>query len=990
MEHRLFDRAALRASTAPFALALALTFGGALQAQTTDATPAPASAPAQQTTDANGAEQEVVVTGSRILRPNLQSATPVAIVGAADIQRQGATNVQDVLAKLPQVGIPGLSNTNSNFLTSGNGVSTINLRNLGDARTLVLVNGRRFVAGLAGTSVVDVNNIPADFIDRVEVVTGGASAVYGSDAIAGVVNFVLKDSFEGITARGQYGITSQGDNPRYTGSITAGTKFGPDGRGSVYGNFTYDRDTGLMSRDRAISSQDCSFLGCGPASYSTYAPQGRFQLYRAGAATANTGGFTSNLFTFNPDNSLVLGFPTGYGFNRQAARRISTPVERYIGNLVAKYEVTDTIKAFVESTYVHVKSSSAIEPYALGSDSDLGFGYSIDNPFIPAAIQAQIAARNSDGDPTNDVDQISFRRRQNEVFSRSNRNTRDTFRVAAGLNGEIAGKWHWEASYVYGQLKDHTISEDLDLSKYAQALDAVRDASGNIVCRDASARAAGCVPINLFGYNTASPQASAYVAAAVPREEHIKNTEQVFNANITGPVFALPAGDVQASIGAEYRREKSTDDWDALTNAGLNTGNQTPDTVGKFNVKEVFGELEVPLLRDKPFFESLSARGAARYSDYSTIGRVFSWNAGGEWSPIAGIRFRGNYAVANRAPNINELYSPPSETFPSVTDPCNGVTANSSGANDAACRAIPAVAAGIARNGSINYTLADLQGINGFDGGNRNLKEEKGKTLTLGAVFTPAAVRGLSLTVDYFDIKIDNAIGIVDRQTSIDQCVTTGLPQFCSNVIRNAATGLITTVNATNVNIAKRSTRGVDFDLRYGHALGLLSGDRVDFNTLWTHTISFKVQPDPSAPVQRGVGNLEYGEAFRDKVSGRLTYSVGPFSASWSTTYLSHMTAYSPVNETVASLIAEGVDPIVASHNNIKARFYHDAQISAQVGPKGRFEIFFGVNNLFDRKPPKLEDATFPEAANITGTETAADVYDPFGRRFYTGVQVHF
>ena len=864
-------------------------------------------------------------------------------------------------------------------------MSTVNLRNLGDARTLVLVNGRRFVAGIAGTSIVDVNDIPADFIDRVEVVTGGASAIYGSDAIAGVVNFVLKDNFEGITARAQYGLTSRGDNPRYSASITGGTKFGADDRGSIIANFTYDKDTGLLSRNRAISSQDCSAAGCGPQSYSSYAAQGRFQLLNNGAPATG-----QNLFTFNPDNSLVTGFPTGYGFNRNAVRRISTPVERYIGNVIGKYEIADHITAFVEGTYVKSEASSQIEPYALDSANDLGTfstnpnftgGYRIDNPFIPASIAAQIAARNSDADPTNDVTEIGFRRRQNDVFSRSNRNSRDTFRIAGGLRGDFADKWKYEVSYVYGQLKDHTTTEDLDLSKYTQAVDAVRDpVTGNIVCRDPSG---GCVPINLFGYNTASPAAAAFVAAAVPREEHVKNTEQVLSGSVTGPIFSLPAGDVQISVGAEYRREKSTDDWDELTNAGLNTGNQIPDTVGKFNVKEVFGEINIPILADRPFFQTLSAQGAIRYSDYSTIGGVLSWNAGGEWSPVRGIRFRGNYAVANRAPNISELFSPPAETFPSVQDPCDGTTATSGGQYAAACRAIPAVAAAINSTGGFNYTLADIQQINGFDGGNTKLQEEKGKTLTLGAVLAPPQVRGLSLTVDYFNIKIDNAIGTIPRSTSIQQCLLTGLPQFCNNVIRNAQTGIIRTVNAQNINVATFKTSGIDFNLSYGHALGLLADDRLDFNALYTYTLKYKTQSDPSAPVDSGVGNLEYGEVFKHKVSGRVSYSVGPATLAWSTTFLSKM------KDTVADEFdPTGLAPGIAEHNNIKARFYHDVQVKVNAGDNDRFEFFVGVNNLFDRKPPKLEDTVF--YGTITGTTTAADVYDPFGRRFYAGAQVHF
>ena len=611
-----------------------------------------------------------------------------------------------------------------------------------------------------------------------------------------------------------------------------------------------------------------------------------------------------------------------------------------------------------------------------------GFGgYSIDNPYIPASIAAEIAARNSDADPTNDVNEVGFRRRQNDVFSRSNRNSRDTFRIATGLRGDIADKWKYEVSYVYGQLKDHTTTEDLDLSKYNQAIDAVRDpATGNIVCRDPSG---GCVPLDLFGYNTASPAAAAFVAAAVPREEHVKNTEQVLSGNSTGPLFTLPAGDLQVSVGAEYRREKSTDDWDALTNAGLNTGNQTPDTTGKFNVKEVFGEVDIPILRDQPFFKSLSLQGAARYSDYSTIGSVFSWNAGGEWSPVSGLRLRGNYAVANRAPNISELFSPPSETFPAVQDPCDGTTATSGGQYAAACRAIPAVAKAITNTGGFNYTLADIQQINGFDGGNTKLQEEKGKTVTLGAVIAPPQIRGLSLTVDYFNIKINNAIGTIPRSTSIQQCLLSGLPQFCNNVIRNDQTGIIRTVNAQNINVATLKTSGIDFNLSYGHAIGLFADDRIDFSALYTYTMKYKTQSDPSAPVESGIGNLEYGEAFKHKVSGRASYTVGPMTLAWSTTFLSKM------KDTVADEFdPTGLAPGIAEHNNIKARFYHDVQLNVKAGENDQFEFFVGANNVFDRKPPQLEDTVF--YGNITGTETAADVYDPFGRRFYAGAQVHF
>ncbi|MGK6325131.1 TonB-dependent receptor domain-containing protein [Sphingomonas sp. DT-51] len=945
-------------------------------------------APAQ--TDANGAEEptgDVVVTGSRIRRPDLESASPVAVIGQQQIQSQGIVNTQDLLQKLPQVGIPGLSRANSNFLTSGNGIATINLRNLGDSRTLVLVNGRRFVPGVAGTSIVDINNIPADFIERFEVVTGGASAVYGSDAIAGVVNYILRTDIDGIIARGQYGITDRGDNATYNASLSGGTKFGADGRGSIMANVTYSKEEGLLSRNRAISAEDCSAAGCGPQSYSSYAPQGRFELRNGASASTNAGGFGSNLFTFNPDNSLQLGFPTGYGFNRNAVRRITTPVERIIGSLNAQYEVADSATLFLESTYAKTRSSSQIEALALDSINDgVGTGYNIDNPLLPAAIRQQIIARNSDGIASNDVTSIAFRRRQNEVFSRSNRNDRDTFRIAGGVRGDLSEKWNYELSAVYGQLRDRTSSQDIDITRYAQAVNAITDGSGNIVCADPAARAAGCVPINLFGYNTATPEASAYVLAAEPRAVRIKNTQFVVTGNVSGSLFTLPYGDVQVSVGGEYRREKSTEDWDALTNAGQNSGNQTPDTIGSFNVKEAFGELNIPILKGLPFAESLSIQGAARYSDYSTIGHVFSWNAGGEYSPVRGLRFRGLYAIANRAPNIGELFSSASETFPSVQDPCDGTTATSTGTYAAACRAIPAIATAVQNGGTFSYSLADIQSINGFNGGNRNLSEEKGKTLTLGAVIAPDQIRGLSLTVDYFDIRLENAIDIVPRSTSIQQCLLSGLPQFCDNVLRNN-TGRIQTVNAQNINVAATKTRGIDVNFAYGRALGLAAEDRLDLNVLYTHTLSYETQSDPSAPRYSGVSNLEYGGVFRNKVNATATYSAGPYSINWTTTYLS------PMLDTVSDEFAEYADSIeladdIRGHNRIKSYFYHDVQVRARAGETSSMEFFVGVNNLFDRKPPKLEDTVY--YGTITGTTTAADIYDPVGRRFYAGAQLRF
>ena len=975
-----------RLMSSTFILSVAAAAAPAFAQEAETAVPA-AEAEAEAAADAG---EEIVVTGSRIARPDLDSPVPVVAVGAEQIQRDAAINIQDTLQELPQVGV-GFSRTNTNFLTSGNGVATVNLRNLGSSRTLVLVNGRRFVAGLAGTSAVDLNNIPTEFIERIDIVTGGASAVYGSEAIAGVVNFILKDSFDGIQARAQANITQHGDNPRYFGALTVGTNFGADDRGSFIGHVSVDRDEGLLSRNRAISAEDCYFDICGPAAYSSYSPQGRFQLLDAnGAAQAGFQG--GSLFSFNTGNQVIAG--GGAGFNRNAVRFIATPVERYLAAAVANYDVTDSIRAFGEVTYSKVKSRSQLEPLALDAadiydGAGQGFGISIDNPFLPQAVRDQVAAYNAgavaDGNAaTNPITQIGFRRRQNEVFDRSNRNDRDTWRVAAGLNGTLADDWKWETSYVYGRLHDFTESQDIDNNRYRNALDAVQLADGSIVCRSEAARQEGCVPINLFGFGTASPEASSYVRAVVPKSEEITNEQHVVSASLANSrLFQLPAGPVGIAVGTEYRKEKSVDDLDILTNTGGNSGNQIPDTVGAFDVWEAYGELNVPILSDS-FVDYFGVTGAARYSHYSQeqVGGVFSWNVGAELEPFDGLRFRGVYARANRAPNISEFASAPSETFAGVNDPCNGVTLATTGDIAAACRAIPGVAAQIAQNGIFAYTPADLQGINGFIGGNPNLKEETARTLTLGAVFTPRAVPGLSLTADYFDIKVDDAIGTIGQDLSIEQCLLTGDPVFCNNVYRNANTGFVTRVDDQLLNVASLETRGVDVGLRYGRPLNLLGDDRIDLTANYTYLIHYKSQANAAAPVRDLAGSVGLS---KHRATARASYQNEGATLSWQVNY---------IGKAVGDIDFVGDDTVYGDTltldemNRVGDRFYHDVQLRYDVGAAKRFGFYVGVDNLFDTKPPFLPGTPF--TASPTGTETAADVYDPFGRRFYAGASVRF
>jgi iron complex outermembrane recepter protein len=1012
-------------------IAMATAFAAPAQAQATgtqDAQPSTTNTPAttQQTTpvetvnrtglpSANqnqtppGTEQSIVITGSRIKRPEIESPVPVAVLGQQSLLQDAAANISDTINELPQVAI-GSTRTNTNFLTSGTGVSTINLRSLGSSRTLVLVNGRRFIGGFAGAPDVDINNIPTDFIDRVEVVTGGSSAVYGSDAVAGVVNFILKDRFDGIQVRAQGGQTFRGDDPTYFASVTAGQSLFGD-RLHLLGNFSWDKDEGLRSRDRAISDQDCgvSFIAnplnggtpeiCGPTQYSTVASQGRFQLVGSpgapiGRAPARSilplGAGTTSLFTFDPTNEYVAGFPVGSGFNRDAVRLISVPLRRELATGIANFDVTPDIRLFTELTYSHVKSDAHIEPLAVGSLNSGSItpgvnDINIDNPFIPANVAAAIAAANSDGNPANDVGFVAFRRRSNEIFDRSNHTDRHTFRAASGAKGTLLGKYNWEISYVYGRMHDNNTTEDINIQNYNNAVDAIRVGPGNvlgvdIVCRDPAARAAGCIPMDLFGHNTIDPRAAAYVIAAVPRTFDVLNKQNVVTASISGPVASWWAGDINAALGAEYRKETTRATHDPLTIAGLNSGNQLSNLSGGFHVWEAFGELSVPLLKDLSFAKFLGVNGAARYSKYSTTGSNWSYNIGAEYQPIRDLRFRAQYAKAVRAPNISELFSQANETFPSVSDPCNiantGLTATNGGAFGALCRQVPAIAAQIAANGRFGpYTLADLQTINGFNLGNPNLDVETGKTLTVGAVFTPSFVPGLGLTVDYYDIKVTDAIQSFGRNFEIQQCLLNPASTFCQYVFRDPVTGFIRRVDSQQFNIASLKNRGVDVGLTYGRALHILPDDRLSVDLKWTHLITNSTQATSAdAPVDNAG---TFGRGFsRDSAFLRSSYKFGIVTLGWQTDYLS--------GGPFARAFGVFGDPRVNALNEVHDYWLHDAQL--RFDPTKKITVFFNVDNVFDKKPQLLPGAAF---GTPTGLETSPDM-DVFGRRFQAGVRVKF
>jgi len=961
MRHFAVNRQLLLRAVSPIATVLALSFSSVANAQEA---PAPAQAIDDQAESSGGA---ITVTGSRIARADLTESVPVAIVTSEDIAFTGAANIQDVLAQLPAVG-QNISRTSTNFSTSGNGQASVNLRNLNSSRTLVLVNGRRFVAGLPGSSIVDLNNIPTDLIQRVEVMTGGASAVYGSEAIAGVVNFILDDEFKGVRLHGQANLSDKGDAPRQLLSGVAGTGFA-DGRGHIVVSGSYDSDHGLRSRNRAFSAVD-------NPNRSTYAAQGLFSL---------DGGFDTGAttFTFDAFNNLKnYESPNIDGYNRNADRYLAVPVERYMASSLAKFEISPAATVYGEFEYVKSKSRSRLEPQTVGTDDLINAdgtefeGIPITNPLIPTAIRDAMAAAG--------VTTLKFRRRSNDIFDRSNRNDRNLWRVVGGARGDLAPALHYDVYYTHGEMHDLTRSGTVYAPNYANALNAVAGPNGPVCAinadPDPSNDDAACVPINIFGFNTVSAAAAKYVTRNGQQARYDARVQQdVLSGTVSGNLFSLPGGPVAFGIGGEYRREKSTEDYDEATNLGLTLGNKLSDTRGSYNVKEGFVEVIAPLLADRPFFHRLSIEGAARYADYSTVGGVWSWKIGGEWAPVKDLRFRGIYAQATRAPNISDLYSAQNETFSPVIDPCDQRGGEGDGAPitvtdlPAACRAIPAIANAVA-NGGFVYSTAQIQSVNGFRGGNPNLKQETAKTLTLGGVFQPRFVPGISLTVDYYNIKVENAIGELGPQISLDECIKGGGEAiFCDNIIRDA-TGHVKTVNAIKMNLGSNQVSGIDTQARYTASLS--AGARLDLNVRWTHLLKQEQTSYPGGPTQKEVGQLDcatcgrLGSGLRDKIYASATLGLSSVSLNWRVNYLS-----SAVDDlTAAKPIRTG------------AFWYHGAQLRLTPGSRS-YVLYLGADNLFDKKPPIFADtnpATYP------GTQTSATTYDLYGRMLYAGVDFRF
>lgn len=944
----------------------------------------------EQEDEDNGAEnlEKISVTGSRIRSANLNSTSPLQSFDAGDIDASGIANIQELLLDNPTFGSPAISRTNSNFSTASAGIATVDLRNLGTARTLVLMNGRRFVSGQPGEMAVDLNTIPAQFIDRIEILTGGASSVYGSDAVAGVVNLILKDNFEGVEFEGQYGQSAEGDDEETQFSVTAGVTSG-DGKGNLMMHLGYTDQGAVFSRDRERSSVDqiASIFFTDEASdifeptrpfFSSFPPQGRF----------DAGGVR---FTFDANNNLQEGFSTNGngtigpdGFNRNNYRTIAIPTERYLFATKGTYDLSDNHTVFFEGNYAASQTVTELEPFPFASDDiyadgavPLEFninGTILANPFVPDEILANAVDANGDG--LRDLD--FFAKRLLDVANRGNTADRDTYRFTLGLEGEIFNDWFYDLYYVYGQTKESQVSSgQVNVQNFRFALEAVTDTldldgdgvTNEAICVDETARSFGCVPINIYGFNSITPEAAAYVNAPGLLSSFI--SQEIVGGNISGEVFELPAGPIGIAAGFEYREETSRDEFDALQQAGLNAGNAIPATKGEFDVTEFYLETQIPII------DGMNAKAAYRASDYSTVGSTSSWNVGFDWQVTDWVRFRVIEAESTRAPNINELFSPPSQTFPTgLNDPCTGVSASDTGTLAERCLADPGVAANISTNGTFTLNQSDLQGISGFNRGNPNLSEEVGKSTTVGLVFTPQGMlEDFGLTIDYFDIEIEDAIVSTPRQFILDQCYS-GDASFCQFITRRAAplgtnsAGSLEFIDSADSNSGGEMNEGIDLTLTYS---GNVGPGRLNGRLAYTYVIEGGVIPLPGAAEDPYVGEIGASE---HRANVNLKYDWDAWSVSLGATYIGEAS--------IDDQFLAGFD-LAPESVGVDAEIYVDTQVTYQVTDD--ISLYAGVDNLFDPEPPAILTG-IPD--NSTGTETDAGTYDPVGRRWYMGVRARF
>ncbi|MCP5396238.1 MAG: TonB-dependent receptor [Sphingomonadaceae bacterium] len=1008
----------------------------------------------EEETATTSTQTPIIVTGSRIARPTLSSPVPVTTVNASELTDQGDLSLGDTLNELPSLRSTFSQGNSTRFIGTA-GLNILDLRGLGTARTLVLVNGKRHVTALPGDYLVDVNTIPVDLLERVDIVTGGNSAVYGSDAVAGVVNFVLKRDFEGLAIKGQAGISQEGDRASRFIAGTYGKNFA-DGRGNIAIAVEYAKTDPLYFRDRddltGAYSGRCQFnvVSDNQADEGPFGTDGipdlepvcgvRNQSVSDGGTIGSLGNDVylrfapnGNIFVDVPDQELPFSgnMIGGDGSTLRNTGQLAAGLERYNVNLLAHFDVSDAFKPFIEAKYANIETIQEGQPsFFVGGPGYVGGpAMRCDNAFLNAQA---LSTLQSYGLCTNVATGTFPLSRFNIDFGgRGEINTRKTYRIVGGVEGNFNDDWSYEVSLNWGRLEtdlkslNNLVLFDLDGNPdgFNLAIDAV-NSGGQIVCRvnadaDPTNDRPDCVPINVLGYGAPSQEALNFVNTTGTREEWAE--EFVALASISGDLsqlFELPGGPVAFALGAEYREERAYSVFDELTAADATflTAIQ-PFTPPKFSVKEAFGELSIPLLANAPLAEELTISGAARVSDYNTAtGTVWAWNVQGIYAPVPDIRFRAGYATSVRTPTQSDLFSPLSQNFAFIGDPCDAdtgaINSNPNRAANCAADGIPttANAALVAACAGTSFPVAlgdpwtnctaRTSSTVFQQGGNPTLTEEKGKSLTLGVVIEPRWIPGLNFTVDYYNIEIKNQISVLGAQTIINNCYDSSVGlnnSFCGTVQRDPTTGLFSTTSAVisgGINFANRKTEGIDFDLAYSRTFD--NGHKLRFRAIATHLLTLDFYEDPVNPLEPNRVKSELG--YPDwAASANINYDFGALDITWSMRFVDKMfrSAYENARPYTGFCPASGVtgfsggtctpgelttlDPAnfdQYADPQFKAQTYHNVRFNYEL-PGSDFSFYMGVDNLFDNKPP------FGQLGTASGED-----YDVFGRYFYAGFRI--
>lgn len=1010
----------------------------------------------------------IVVTGSRISRPNIDTPIPVTSVNLEELTETGNLSLGDALNQLPSLRST-YSQANSTRFIGTAGLNLIDLRGLGVARTLVLVNGRRHVASTPGSFQVDINTIPTELVERVDVVTGGNSAIYGSDAVAGAVNFIMKEDYDGIAARAQIGVSDRGDRGSQYVSLIAGRNFA-EGRGNLTFAAEYARSETLLFNDRNDQTgaftgvpgwfQTSNTLGEAPAgngipdrSLFNPFPGNTFNIISLGGAVqtvcpladptnplitrqreltctgqlAPTGGRLSNNYHFGPDGSLVRDNPVydlrnvgggvfgGLSASGVEGAMLLPGLERYSFNAMGKFEISSAFIPFFEAKYVNITANqTSTQPTFV--NSNLSPVFYLDNPYLSAQARSTIQAITG---TTSNTAAFTMFRFNNDIGTRAEDHERETFRIVGGVRGDISsvGNVRYEASLNYGRTETYyETGGNVNIANFNRASNAARAADGSIVCRvnidsNPNNDDPNCRPINLFGQGAplTTPDGLAYVLYTSWREQWAEQLNGVaFVSGDTSGFLTLPGGPISAALGVEYRREDAFSDYDDITQSGQTflNGFATFDPPA-IETREAFGELRIPLVADAPFFHELSVEGAARVSDYSALeDTVWAWNVGAVWAPVRDLRIRAGYARSVRAPDLSDLYSTRAQTFANnLVDPCSQTVINQNPNRARNCAAAGVPTTITLPDGSVQpWVNTATSGLSGFNQGNLGLQPEKGKSFTVGAVVQPRWVPGLTVTVDYYNIEIEQAINSLTGQAIINRCYDdpVGLDNpFCDVVFRRGGGNANPLFDYTFAGQAGRRFAGfTDFTLSSADAPGFISQpfnfaklktSGIDVDAVYTRQIgdvrlnlraivswlenreqfTYITDPERSDRLHGVVGDPEW------RGSARVNAAWRDFDVSYNIDYVGKQT----IDSWEVQNSHQGRPPQDADRYPVvyyPEQWYHNFQLGVKAAENFRFYV--GVDNVFDTLPPFF----------ATGTGAATSIFPVTGRYFYSGARVTF